>query len=133
MDQEIDPDPLSWDEEDELEEEDLERFGQVEVKMETLEDEEVHVKLEEEDEIQLGIEEMTEEFDLESPLQIGRNFVDINHALFGVTNRGSFIWRTVPEFTVGGGDLLFKLVCLLLKTLRNNNAGFLHLHKMAIN
>ncbi|XP_023324398.1 uncharacterized protein LOC111698318 isoform X2 [Eurytemora carolleeae] len=67
---EIDPDPLSWDEEDELEEEDLERFGQVEVKMETLEDEEVQVKLEEEDEIQLGIEEMTEEFDLESPLQI---------------------------------------------------------------
>jgi len=55
-----------------LEEEDLERFGQVEVKMETLEDEEVQVKLEEEDEIQLGIEEMTEEFDLESPLQIGR-------------------------------------------------------------
>ena len=127
MDQEIDPDPLSWDEEDELEEEDLERFGQVEVKMETLEDEEVHVKLEEEDEIQLGIEEMTEEFDLESPLQIGRNFVDINHALFGVSNRESYIWRTVPEFTV------FKLVCLLLKTLRNNNVGFLHLHKMAIN
>ena len=75
LDQELDPDPLSWDEEDELEEEDLERFGQVEVKMETLEDEEVHVKLEEEDEIQLGIEEMTEEFDLESPLQIGRNYL----------------------------------------------------------
>ena len=79
LDQELDPDPLSWDEEDELEEEDLERFGQVEVKMETLEDEEVHVKLEEEDEIQLGIEEMTEEFDLESPLQIGRNYLYRNN------------------------------------------------------